>query len=412
MNAGDEFREAAQRGDALAVLAIGAIRDERETATGDETTPAPRYAYILRSLKHPNEVKTLRRIYGSGFVLVADYSPRSARLNNLARQIAESHNAYHVDEFLPVAQKLINRDAKDIGKELGQNTRLTFPMADVFVSTDDAGKLRTSVERFVRLLFSSPFETPTRDKYGMFHARAAALRSASLSRQVGAVIATSDGDIVSVGTNEVPKAGGGLYWSGDAPDHRDFVMGYDTSDRIKRNILKEALTRLRENNWLSPEKTENHVETLVADALAGRTSPLKGAHVLNVIEFGRSVHAEMAAIVDAARRGVSVGGCTLYTTTYPCHDCARHIVAAGISRVVYIDPYPKSLAEELYLDSILVKLGIHLTQVTPRCSMRPRGGLSTRPARVRGTLRQRRGLSRLSVRVALAGGFPLSGMRA
>ena len=56
--------------------------------------------------------------------------------------------------------------------------------------------------------------------------------------------------------------------------------------------------------------------------------------------------------------------------------------------------------------------GIHLTQVTPRCSMRLRGGLSTRPARVRGTLRQRRGLSRLSVRVALAGGFPLSGMRA
>ena len=58
------------------------------------------------------------------------------------------------------------------------------------------------------------------------------------------------------------------------------------------------------------------------------------------------------------------------------------------------------------------KWGIHLTQVTPRCSMRLRGGLSTRPARVLGTLRQRRGLSRLSVRVALAGGFPLSGMRA
>ncbi len=56
--------------------------------------------------------------------------------------------------------------------------------------------------------------------------------------------------------------------------------------------------------------------------------------------------------------------------------------------------------------------GIHFTQVTPRCSMCLRGGLSTRPARVRGTLRQRRGLSRLSVRVALAGGFPLSGMRA
>ena len=63
-------------------------------------------------------------------------------------------------------------------------------------------------------------------------------------------------------------------------------------------------------------------------------------------------------------------------------------------------------------DPIEVNWGIHLTQVTPRCSMRPCGGLSTRPARVRGMLRQRRGLSRLSVRVALAGGFPLSAMRA
>ena len=38
--------------------------------------------------------------------------------------------------------------------------------------------------------------------------------------------------------------------------------------------------------------------------------------------------------------------------------------------------------------------GIHLTQVTPRCSMRPRGGLPARSARVRGALRHRRGLSR------------------
>ena len=67
---------------------------------------------------------------------------------------------------------------------------------------------------------------------------------------------------------------------------------------------------------------------------------------------------------------------------------------------------------EAGVNSFEIKWGIHLTQVTPRCSMRLRGGLSTRPARVRGTLRQRRGLSRLSVRVALAGGFPLSGMRA
>ncbi len=56
---------------------------------------------------------------------------------------------------------------------------------------------------------------------------------------------------------------------------------------------------------------------------------------------------------------------------------------------------------------VLQEWGIHLTQVTPRCSMRPRGGLPARSARVRGALRHRRGLSRLSGRAALAGRVPL-----
>jgi len=42
----------------------------------------------------------------------------------------------------------------------------------------------------------------------------------------------------------------------------------------------------------------------------------------------------------------------LYTTTFPCHNCARHIIAAGIKKVFYIEPYEKSLALELHADSI------------------------------------------------------------
>lgn len=73
----------------------------------------------------------------------------------------------------------------------------------------------------------------------------------------------------------------------------------------------------------------------------------------NLIEFSRSVHAEMEAIVSVARAGTgsTVKG-TLYSTTFPCHSCARHIVAAGIVRVVFIEPYSKSLALELHHDSI------------------------------------------------------------
>jgi cytidine deaminase len=75
---------------------------------------------------------------------------------------------------------------------------------------------------------------------------------------------------------------------------------------------------------------------------------------MDIIGFYRSVHAETAAIIDAARRGVSVKDCTMYVTAFPCHECARHVLASGIKIVRYIEPYPKSLAADQYPDSIEV----------------------------------------------------------
>jgi cytidine deaminase len=183
----------------------------------------------------------------------------------------------------------------------------------------------------------------------MFHAQAAALRSAALGRQVGATIATRTGDVVAVGTNEVPKAGGGLYWSDDEVDHRDFRLKYDSMDRFKRQMLAEIIDRFQQAGWLCTARATQDVIKLVEEAQAG---PIRGAQLLNVLEYGRIVHAEMAAITEAARRGVSVQSSTLYTTTYPCHICARHIVAAGITRVVYVEPYPKSLTALLHMDAV------------------------------------------------------------
>src|SRR5205085_1848249 len=59
MDAGTEFRERTGRGDALAVYSLGAIRDERAGISGDPTAPARGHAYVLRSLKHPDEAETL-----------------------------------------------------------------------------------------------------------------------------------------------------------------------------------------------------------------------------------------------------------------------------------------------------------------------------------------------------------------
>lgn len=64
-------------------------------------------------------------------------------------------------------------------------------------------------------------------------AYSASLRSAQFGRQVGAAITSQDGDILSVGCNEVPKAGGGQYWERDEGDERDHLKGLDSNDERK-----------------------------------------------------------------------------------------------------------------------------------------------------------------------------------
>src|SRR5690606_593053 len=59
--------------------------------------------------------------------------------------------------------------------------------------------------------------------------------------------------------------------------------------------------------------------------------------------------------LSAARQGASPVGGRLFTTTFPCHYCALHIVSAGVDEVQYIEPYPKSRALELHGDAITDK---------------------------------------------------------
>lgn len=86
MDAGDELRETWDRGDALALVAVPEILDRREAATGDPEIPASRCAYVLRSLKHPDEVERLRSVYGRRFLLLAAYAPREKRTRDLDRK--------------------------------------------------------------------------------------------------------------------------------------------------------------------------------------------------------------------------------------------------------------------------------------------------------------------------------------
>ena len=67
-------------------------------------------------------------------------------------------------------------------------------------------------------------------------------------------------------------------------------------------------------------------------------------------EMCYAVHAEQNAIIQAAKLGVNIDGSTLYCTHQPCVICAKMIVNAGISRVVYREGYPDEFARQMLLE--------------------------------------------------------------
>ena len=169
-----------------------------------------------------------------------------------------------------------------------------------------------------------------------------ALRSADLSRQVGAVIAKEQ-EIIATGANDCPKSGGGLYWPivgdhheiTDFPNGRDYMRGIDSNKEQQMNIIQNILDKLPAN-----VEKESIKKALYASNLS------------DITEYGRIVHAEMESLMFCARNGISTRNAKLYCTTFPCHNCAKHIIAAGISKVIYIEPYPKSKAFDFYNEAI------------------------------------------------------------
>ncbi len=315
---GNKIREVSHRDDFLALMAAGSIAALRPQI-GE---PLAKTAHIITTLKRPEEVRTLRRIYGSGFFLIALSSSKELR-----------DEYFEERGMTDAATDLIGADAAQ-AVEHGQQTSETFHLADVFVSMDGYSN---QIGRFVDLVFGSPTITPTREEQAMFTAYAASLRSGDLSRQVGAAITDDQGDLMAVGCNEAPMFGGGLYGPEDG-SQRDIELAADSNELEKMAMIQRILKALgREDLPLEEAK-----------------SLLKPTGLTDITEFGRSVHAEMEAILACARTGRSIRGATLYTTTFPCHNCCRHIIAAGIKRVIYIEPYAKSKAPDLHGDAISI----------------------------------------------------------
>lgn len=319
-----------------AKLARRAIDDIK----GQQSLSAPTI-FVLDSLKRTQELEALRAAFGSALLTLGITNAREAR----TEEIIQEYRCTQTD-----AETLVDRDHNEMpGKDYGQNTGEVYRAADVFLFGGKAA-LQQQLKRIFAIWFGDPSETPTRDEHLMYLASASALRSGDLSRQVGAVISNEQGDILASGVNDAPRFGGGQYF---APEHTSPFSARDIDKQLDANKLtrfemfsdfKDALERSLRKTYCNEQ-----LEVVLGCADEAADKAFSG-----ISEFSRAVHAEMSALLSCARNGVSTMNTVMYCTTFPCHNCAKHLVAAGVKSVVYVEPYPKSRAIRLHSDAIVL----------------------------------------------------------
>lgn len=320
--------------------------------------------YVIDQLKHEDEYHLLSHVYGLNYIQVSLFSHEAIRDSNIKAKfkcdvnkksnlinhmknfsivnttITEEYadkffnkwiTEYNSEVLRDAAHQLLEKDFKDNDKKFsdagtGQRISKLFHLSHYFFNLDNlVDDLDREITKFVNLLIGENRDYPTQDEFGMCIAYQASVRSNFPNlTHIGASIISDGGEVLSVGSIRAPSPSANT----TIHDENKISDGY----RFYKNKLKDWDDFLAKNIKNKNNKMLDEVRKYIADSL----------------DFHPCTHAEIAALLDAAKIGISVYKATMYTTTFPCHLCAKDIVSSGIRRVVYLEAYPKSKNKELY----------------------------------------------------------------
>jgi deoxycytidylate deaminase len=276
--------------------------------------------YILTGLDNIAVIEELRKSTGINVYVLA-YTPNISKIEN---------------------NQTFDKDILDI-----------YLIADYYLNPYlEIKTVRNEFQRFLDLISGEPaVSIPRNEEINMYMAYTAMYNSHCLSRAVGACLTTQDHDIISTGWNDVPKAGGGVY----GINHNNHCFKFKNpkisseltpachKDMENQNIMAEIREELKNQGIELGEKEEFIIKEI------GKLQ-IKG-----LLEFSRSVHAEMHTIIKGAQMvGERIKDSILYVTAFPCHNCARHIILSGVRVVYFLEPFIKSRAIKLHNDSLLL----------------------------------------------------------
>ena len=282
-------------------------------------------------IRNLGEVQEFRK-YDRFFLVAVDCSTekRWERLDN---------KVYKGDKL---AFERDDRRDKDEGLPHGQQVLRCVEQADIIFTNEEQFPTEFRIQdeiknRFndnLKLITGKQLRRPNIKETMMAVACNLALQSRCVKRRVGAVLCSKDGFIVSAAYNEVPYPGESC--------HEVYRMCYRD---YFRNELKEKLVKSFDYCPKCAGKLE--AQQLGTDFICPSCRfILTGVFIaVKALDKCRSLHAEEVVLLRAPE--FQINGSTLYTTTFPCLQCAKRIIHAHLKEVIYIDPYPEEEAIKL-----------------------------------------------------------------
>jgi deoxycytidylate deaminase/dephospho-CoA kinase len=293
---------------------------------------------VVDGIRNLGEIEALRKLFGLRFYLFAFECQPSERWERVRGRECESIGLTET-QFISD-----NEDDRDQENVYGQQVQLCVDEADVLIDNESdvtLSELRTKLVEYLELVtgdkprYASPAEIYMNLAYSSSHG------SKCLKRQVGAVLVAAPpnemGEVVAVGFNENPL--------GTSPCVEEKKYGADPTQNRPGTCYRDIVRH----------------ESFMQLARANRVCPACGAPLgdfkdappwvckacaINLEKFFwperamtkcTAVHAEVQAILAARGRAKDT---TLYTTTFPCFQCAEAISHAGIKWIAYTEPYP------------------------------------------------------------------------
>lgn len=275
------------------------------------------------------ETNRLRDIFGYRFTLFSILSSPGARWSRISSKYTD--NKLGRGDFDDDDER--DRDEDTL---YGQQVELCLDKADILLSNQDTVSLtdyKKKVLDYADLALGERRRGATQQEILMSMAFSSSHSSKCLKRHVGALVVDMRGQVVGVGYNENPI---GTRPCVEEPTYehrcyRDNLRNLHFQDLANRGArcpkCGERLTLQKGPPWRCEachgkgEKT--NLESFFFPDRA--------------MSWCTAVHAEVSAILAAAERA---RGGTLYTTTFPCFQCAEKITQVGIKTVYYSEAYP------------------------------------------------------------------------